>query len=173
MKFVPFVEDIKPSDQQLMHRWFWRSVFLISCLVVSVAAFSIQQYVGYSAIKREHTQLKSTTAQLHACLEQKRQLKEQAEQLHGRLTKMNRIKNRPKNPSDILATLSTLATDVVVQDITVKKKKIDLVLFARDVHILLNLVDQLRANELFATVDLAAIEQVSDRFKAVVHGMLR
>ena len=160
-------------NQAALHRWFWLSFLLLFVLCTGMILFSVQQWFEYQAAWHEYAQLKSGTVELHACLERKRQLKEQTEKLQAQLAKINGIKYRPKNPAQLLKLLSSAPADITLQDITLKKKKLDLVLFAQDTQAVLAYAAQLRAHELCASVDPVAIEQAGDRVKALMHVVLR
>ena len=173
MKSVTGMDDGQNRDNQLaVHRWFWRSVLLLSSLCAGAAVFSVQQYMEYYDLHQEYAGLKSGTAELHTCLERKRQLKEQTEKLQAQLTKINGIKYRPKNPATLLAMLADISADVTLQDVALKKKQLDLVLFAQDTKAIPAYADRLRAHALCAQVDTVAIEQAGDRIKALLHVVL-
>lgn len=173
MKDINIIDGQIRADQQSVHRWFWRSAILLGLLSTGLIAFSIQEYMRYVDLSNEHAELKSGTSQLHACLERKRQLKEQAALLQAQSTKINTIKYRPKNPVGIFDMLHDLSSDIMLQEISLKKKKLDLILLAHDTKALLEYADRLRAHEMCAQIEIASIEQTDDRVKAVLHVVLR
>lgn len=169
MKFTPILDGEDRVNQRSMHRWFWRSMLLLSALCVGIAVVSVQQYLEYADLRSEHAALKLGTADLHACLESKRELKEKAATLQAQCAKMNGIKYRPKNPADVLNMLQDVSLDVSMQEIILKKKKLDLVLVAHDAKVMLAYADRLRAHALCARVDVASIELVGNRVKALLY----
>lgn len=173
MKTNTILDGQDRVNQAALHRWFWRSVLLLSVLFAGILIISVQQQFEYHAIQHEYVRLKSGTAELHACLEKKRQLKDRSESLQTRLGKINNIKYRPKNPAALLKMLTAISVDITLDDITVKKKVVDLVLFAQGSKAIFDYAEQLRAQEMCARVDVRAVEQAVDRVKALLHIVLR
>ena len=172
MKSATYIDGQNHMNQRAIHRWFWRSVVLLSVLCVGVVSYSVQQYVEYYDLRQERVGVHEGTAQLHACLEKKRQFKEQIEQLQIRLAKINGIKYRPKNPATLLGLLADVFADATLQNVTLKKKELDLVLFTQDTKSVPVYAEKLRTHALCKQVDVVALEMADNRVKALLHIVL-
>lgn len=168
MKIAHIMDGENRVHQISMHRWFWRSVLLFSLLVVGGAVVSVRQYMEYADLYSEHRVLKSGTAELHTCLERKRELKEKVADLQMQCSKINGVKYRPKIPTDVLTMLQNCSSDVVIQEIVLKKKKGDLILLSYDTQKILAFADCLRTHEVCTQADVVSMEQAGDRIKALV-----
>lgn len=168
MKFTHIMDGEDKANQLSVRRWFWRSVLLYSLLALGIIVVSARQYIEYVDVRSEHSVLKLGTTELHACLERKRELKEKVDVLQTHCAKINGVKYRPKSPADVLNMLQSNTSGLVVQEIVLKKKKIDLVLMAQNTPDLLSFADRLRAQEVCTQVDVTSIEQVGDRVKALL-----
>jgi hypothetical protein len=76
-------------------------------------------------------------------------------------------------PTDVLSILQSGFSDITVQEVVLKKKNLELVLFASSTQAIIAFADHMRAKELFAHVDVSLIEQVGDRIKALLRIGLR
>ena len=127
----------------------------------------------YSQALQEHKLLKADAEKLQACLENKRKLKERYDSLQARSAKLNRVVYRPKNPAKLLSVIHETINGNSLQDMTVKKKKLDLALTAEDSTAALKYAHRLRSQELFSQVDIGAIEQSESGTKLLLHAEIK
>jgi hypothetical protein len=166
MKPIHFSQEPSPHFRQQFHRWMYMSVFAIGSIVLGLSFYSGLQYWEYIQLKHEYALLQKGSAGLDACLERKRDLKQKHEALNARLIRLNRVKHKPKNPFDVIATIQNYQ-GISVQDMLLRKKKIDLAITAEDTAHLLAYAEHLK-HAFNAQVDITSIEQSGKVMKALL-----
>ncbi len=169
MNQINFIQAPSPKEQQALHRWFWRSIVVITLLLIGLATYSIHQLNLFRSLQSEHTQLAKSTKQLDQCLTEKRKLKDQEGRLKQQLTKTTRIKQKPKNPATLLQLfISTLPQNVSLHTFNLKKKQLDITLLGNSSHNILSYLEQLRKSSLLAQIDMQTLEPSNGYVKTTI-----
>jgi Tfp pilus assembly protein PilN len=168
MKPINFIKTKNYTEQQAMHRWFWQSCILLISLLICLSIIQIRLFFAYKSAQQELQRLKPIEEQLNSCLTEKRTLKETTKMLKNKLAKTNRIKHKPKNPANLLQTLNQLSSGVVLQNISLNKKQLEVTVLAPQTKQILEYTTILQKNPLFEQVNVGSIEQVNNQIKGLL-----
>lgn len=173
MKSINFIEQISPHERKSMHRWFIFSSVILVVTVTGLIIISTNQLLTLRTLQKEYHQLAQASSQLQECLTEKRKLKEQATALTEQNAKITRIREKPKNPAQLLELLIHATTSgISYYSIEQKKKQLHVVLFGPSIDVVLTYIKQLSSHPLFKNIDLQSLEPIEKQVKATFDATL-
>lgn len=173
MKSINFIEQISPHERRSIHRWFISSCMILTLTLTGLICISTNQFLTLRTLQKEYDHIAQSSSQLQECLTEKRRLKEQVTALRDQNAKITRIREKPKNPAQLLELLIHATTSgISYYSIEQKKKKLHVVLFSPSTDVVLTYIKQLNAQPLFKNIELQSLEPCENQVKATFDATL-
>jgi Tfp pilus assembly protein PilN len=145
----------------------------VTLSLTGLICISAHQFLRLRTLQKEYYNVAQSSSQLQECLTEKRRLKEQATTLRDQNAKITRIREKPKNPAQLLELLMQATTSgISYHSIEQKKKNLHVVLFSPNTNAVLSYIKQLSSHPLFKHIELQSLEPIDKQVKATFDATL-
>lgn len=166
MKSINFIKEISGHERRSIHRWFISSCIMVTLSIIGLACISMHQLLTLQTLQKEHLNFAQSSSQLQECLTEKRTLKERVTALRDQNAKITRIREKPKNPAQLLELLThAITSGISYYSIEQKKKNLHVVLLSPDTKTALSYISQLSSHPSFKHIELQSIEPIDKQVK--------
>ncbi|MDP3889007.1 MAG: PilN domain-containing protein [bacterium] len=163
MKGINFITTLSPKEQRAMQRWFIATMSVSIVVLLGIGYVQIKQLHRLFEVKKEKTSLSHGTIAFQASSTRKEKLQQQLSMQKKRLAKISKHQTNPKNPHDILMTITDACSKATMQleSFSMHKHAIELTGQCTQPEQALSLINNLNNSTLFQQVTLVSMQPVS------------